>query len=362
MTPPGGRAVLSGSVQPAASQQDDRRAVFDSGPLWMQVLPPVLTLAIALWGITGASYWRDEAATLTAVRRPFPGLLRMMGHVDAVHGVYYVIIWLPVRLAGTGELVTRLPSVLAMAGAAAAVAALGRRLVSPAAGLAAGLLFAAAPQISLYAQETREYAIVAALAVTGSYLLVRALTTAGGTRGWLTAYAVCLGAMGLLNVFSLLLVGAHAITVLLAWRPWRDHDRKVGLPLAASWLAAAAGVFVLAGPVLALGIAQRGTLSWLTTPQLSDVIYGLRKLVGPTPMLVAVCLVIAAGVGLSALAGRAALRASWPALLLALSLPWLLLPPAVLIGISLASPVYTFRYVMFCAPAAALLGGPGWRP
>jgi len=359
MTPPGGRAVLSGSAQPAAGRQDDRRAVFDAGPLWMRVVPPVVTLAMALWGITGPSYWRDEAATLTAVQRPFPALLRMMGHVDAVHGVYYMIMWLPVRLGGTGELVTRLPSALTMAGAAAAVAALGRRLVSPAAGLAAGLLFAVLPQISLYAQDAREYAIVAALAATGSYLLVRALTTAGGTRGWLTAYAACLGAMGLLNVFSLLLVGCHAITVALAWRPWRDRDRKAGLGLAASWLAAAAGAFVLASPVLALGIAQRGTLSWLTTPQLSDAVYGLRKLVGPTQMLVAVCLVIAAGILLSALAGRAALRASWPPLLPALCLPWLLLPPALLIGISLASPVYTFRYVLFCAPAAAVLGGAG---
>jgi mannosyltransferase len=360
MTPPGGRAVLSGRARTAAGEHADRAAAFDAGPLWMRILPPVAMFVMALWRITGPSYWRDEAATMTAVQRPFPGLLRMMGNVDAVHGVYYMIIWAVVRLGGTGELVTRLPSALAMACAAAAVAALGRRLVSPQAGLAAGLLFAAAPQISLYAQDAREYAAVTALAATASYLLVRMLTAAGPRRrDWLIGYAVCLGLMGGLNVFSLLLAGAHAITVAVAAaRAWRRDGRPAGLWLAAGWLAAAAGGIAAASPILALGIAQRGTLHWLTTPPLLGTVEDLRKLIGPAPMLLALCLAITAGVVLDALAGRP-LRASWPPELFALCLPWLLLPPAVLIGVSYASPVYTFRYVLFCAPAAALIGGAG---
>jgi mannosyltransferase len=379
MTPPPGRAVLSRRAQQAAGQGEDRLAAFDAGPVWMRVLPAVVMLAMALWRITGPSYWRDEAATLTATARPFGELLRMMGHVDAVHGVYYMIIWVVVRLGGTGELVTRLPSAVAMACAAAAVAALGRRLVSPRAGLAAGLLFAFLPQISLYAQDAREYALVTALATTGSYLLVRALTAAGRRIGWLTGYAVCLGVMGSLNVFSLLLVGAHAVTVALAWwragragragRPGRGGwagAGRIGRSVAVGWLAAAAGAFLLASPVLALGIAQRGTLSWLTTPPLPGAIEGLRRLIGPASMLVALGLAVGLGIFMSELAGRP-LRASWPPELLALCLPWLLLPPAVLIGVSYASPVYTFRYILFCAPAAALLAGAGlatlnWRP
>jgi mannosyltransferase len=359
VTPPVSRAVLGGRAQATAGEQADRASAFDPGPLWMRILPPVVMFGLGLWRITGPSYWRDEAATMTAVRRPFHELLRMMGNVDAVHGVYYMIIWVVVRLGGSGELVTRLPSAVAMACAAAAVAALGRRLVSPRAGLAAGLLFAALPQISLYAQDAREYAAVTALAATGSYLLVRALTATGRRTGWLVGYAVCLGLMGGLNVFSLLLVGAHAITVAVAAaRAWRHRGRAAGVSLAAGWLAAAAGAFVLASPILALGIAQRGTLSWITTPPLLGTIDGLRKLIGPAPMLLALCLAIALGVVLDLLARRP-LRASWPPELFALCLPWLLLPPALLIGVSYASPVYTFRYVLFCAPAAALIGGTG---
>ena len=332
MTSPASRAVLGGRAGVSAGEHPDRAAAFDAGPLWMRILPPVAMFAMGLWRITGPSYWRDEAATMTAVQRPFPEILRMMGNIDAVHGVYYMIIWAVVWLGGAGELVTRLPSAVAMACAAAAVGALGRRLVSPRAGLAAGLLLAALPQISLYAQDAREYAAVTALAATGSYLLVRALATAGRQRlNWLIGYAVCLGVMGSLNVFSLLLVGAHAITVAVAAaRAWRrDGGRAAGVSLAAGWLAAASGAFLLASPILALGIAQRGSLSWITTPPLLGTIEGLRKLVGPATMVLALCL------------------------------PWLLLPPALLIGVSYASPVYTFRYVIFCAPAAALIGGAG---
>ena len=375
MAPPPGRAVLSGRVQNVAGQGEDQAAALDAGPVWTRVLPPLVMLAMALWRITGPSYWRDEAATLTATARPFGELLRMMGHVDAVHGVYYMIIWVVVRLGGTGELVTRLPSAVAMACAAAAVAALGRRLVSPRAGIMAGLLFALLPQISLYAQDAREYALVTALATTGSYLLVRALTTAGRRTGWLAGYAVCLGVMGSLNVFSLLLVGAHAVTVALAWRRGRaGRGGQRGLPraghiggsVAVGWLAASAGAFLLASPVLTLGIAQRGTLSWLTAPPLPGAIEGLGRLIGPAPMLVALGLAVGLGIFMSGPAGRP-LRAGWPPELLALCIPWLLLPPAVLIGVSYASPVYTFRYILFCAPAAALLAGAGlaalnWRP
>jgi mannosyltransferase len=377
VTPAAGRAVLSGRAQaqdPTGQVEARSVAAFDSGPFWMRVLPPAVMFVIALWRITGPSYWRDEAATMTATARPFGELLRMMGNVDAVHGVYYMIIWVVVRLGGPGELVTRLPSAVAMAGAAAAVAALGRRLVSPRAGLWAGLLFAVLPQISLYAQDAREYAIVTALAATASYLLVRALAARGRRTGWLLGYAVCVGAMGSLNVFSLLLVGAHAITVALAGRrrspagdgrAGRAGLALAGLALAGGWLAAAAGAFLLASPILSLGFAQRGTLSWLTTPQPLGAVEGLRRLIGPAPMALAVGVTVAAGILLSVLTRRP-LRASWPPGLLALCLPWLLLPPAVLIGVSQVSPVYTFRYVLFCAPAAALLAGSGlaaldWR-
>ena len=70
----------------------------------------------------------------------------MLGHVDAVHGLYYLLLWPVTQVAGTGEMATRLPSALAMAAAAFWVAAIARRLVSRRAARCAGLLFAVLPR------------------------------------------------------------------------------------------------------------------------------------------------------------------------------------------------------------------------
>ena len=70
-----------------------------------------------------------------------------------------------------------------------------------------------------------------------------------------------------------------------------------------------------------------------------------------------VALAIAAGIVVSATAGRERLRAAWPGPVTSLCLPWLILPPAILLIGSLITPLYTLRYVLLCLPAIALLVG-----
>lgn len=52
--------------------------------------------------------------------------------------------------------------------------------------------------------------------------------------------------------------------------------------------------------------------------------------------------------GVAADLGRRRRAAFAPA---AVTVPWLVLPPAVLLAVSLAAPVYVQRYVIFCMPA-----------
>jgi mannosyltransferase len=371
----------SGPGPAGAAEGGAGRRGLDAGTWWMTALPPVITFVIMLWGITGSSYWRDEAATLSAAQRPLGNLIRTLGNIDAVHGAYYLVIWVMVHVGGSGELVTRLPSAVAMACAAAAVVAIGRRLISPRAGLASGLVFAVLPEVSLYGQDARPYAIVVALAALASYLLVRAMDAEPAARHrWLIGYALSLAALGIVDIFGLLLITAHAVTVGLRWLretgpvraagpdgrggpgpadgPDRAERAGAARSLALGWLAAAAAGVLLTSPVLALGYVQRGTLSWLTPPNLAAVT-GLHYLVGPAAMAGAVILAVAAGLVVSALPGRERLRANWPGSVPALCLPWLILPPAILLVASVISPVYTLRYVLLCMPAIALLAGAG---
>jgi mannosyltransferase len=364
MTSPTGPAVIGRSSgvkggAAAAQPSPDMPRDFDAGPVWMRILPPLVMLGVLLGQIRTPSFWRDEAATLAAIHRPFGDLVHMLGNIDAVHGAYYMIMWVIARLAGTGELAMRLPSVVAMIVASIAVTALGRRLVSPWAGFAAGMLLAAVPQVSYHGQEARSYAMVLAMAAVASYLLVRVIGAAPGRRrGWLAGYAAALIATCVLNLFAVLLIPAHAVTVGLCWR--RRADDRSARALALGWLAAAAAALVLISPLLWLGWQQRGQISWLQASDSADLRpSSLQKLIGPVPMITTLAAAAALGILITARAGRARLRAAWPPVLSAVCLPWLILPAAILLGISAITPVYTFRYILFCIPAVVLIGGAG---
>jgi mannosyltransferase len=329
-------------------------------PLWMRILPPAVTLAVMLWGITTPSYSRDEAATLSAVQRSFPQLLRMLQYVDIFHGAYYVMMWPIVHLVGAGELATRLPSAVAMAVAAYAVAATGWRLISPRAGLAAGLVFAVLPYVSLYGQTARPYGLATALAAIASYILIRILqvTAAGGaiTR-WLLLYGVCMTALGYIHPFALLLLVAHAVPV--AWHWMRDFRDRARIWMAQGWLAIGVISCLLLTPMVIISDKQSEhiSLAWTKAPA-SDQFAGLTALIGPAPMVIGVGVLMVLAIAISARAGMARMRADWPADLLTLTIPWLILPATILITYSaVVTPMYTFRYVMFCTPAVALLVG-----
>jgi mannosyltransferase len=292
----------------------------------------------------------------------------MLGQADVVHGAYYLLMWFETRVVGTGELALRFPSAVGMAVAAGVITALGRRLVCTRAALAAGLVFAALPIVTRYGQNARSYALVTALATIASYLLVRVMEAAPGRRRrWLVGYGVSLTALGLGNIFAFLLIPAHALTLALWVR--RDRTATAGAlpagaplpaagsaPLVRGWLAASAAAVVVASPVMVISIGQRSQVSWIK-PLNAAQIASVLQLLGVPALAGVILLVMAAALAISALRGR--MRADWPSSLLALALPWLLLPPAVLLAASAVHPVYSLRYIVFCAPAAALLAGAG---
>ncbi|MGW5695958.1 hypothetical protein ACWEWX_35070, partial [Streptomyces asiaticus] len=118
-------------------------------------------LGLGLWGLDRGTMWRDESVTYQLARRTLPQIRDALGTVDAVHGLYYLLMH-PVLALWPSEVTMRLPSVLAAVAATALVAALGCRLARPRVGLWAGLLYATTPVVTHYAQEGRSYALVAA--------------------------------------------------------------------------------------------------------------------------------------------------------------------------------------------------------
>ncbi|WP_050761650.1 hypothetical protein [Beutenbergia cavernae] len=291
------------------------------------------------------SPWTDEVVTLTLLRRPLGDLLAMLGDVDAVHGLYYVVLRAWAVLAGDGIVAARMLSALAIGVAAAGVVVLARALGAPAAAPWAGAVFVALPVTTWVGSEARSTALVAAGAVWAGVALVRAIERGGW---WWLGYAALMTVTVGLFVQASLLFLAHGLAVL-----WAGGASRRLL----AWAASAAGVAVVLAPFVLLVLGQRGQVSWLTRP---EPVWVARRIValwfGGSPV---VALVV---VGLAVLAVVAAWRAGGArtTALVRLTLPWLLVPGAVLVAVSwVLEPMFHPRYLVHCCAAMALLAGAG---
>jgi mannosyltransferase len=175
-------------------------------------VPLVVTAALGLFEIGGPQLWRDELASWSAASRTLPQLWAMLHNIDAVLGIYYLGLHLWMAVFGASATAMRLPSVIAMAAAAAVVALIGRRLGGRLAGLASGLVFAVIPSVSRFGQEARPYAFAMFFAALATLLFLRAMERPGWSR-WLV-YAVVLGAAGVANLIAVCVAGGHLLVVL----------------------------------------------------------------------------------------------------------------------------------------------------
>ena len=378
-----GTGVISaGTVRPGADHPvTSSRRLLD----WLALLvPAAAALVVGGYHLGQLSLWRDEAYTKDAIGRSVSQIFALLGHQDAVHGAYYLVMHVIAAAIGTSATALRFPSLCAMVIATGFTAAIGRqtaalaqapkltrapnaegasRVSTPAlTGLLSGLVFATAPYMTYYAQMARSYAIVTMFATIATYLLLRAYPD--GRWRWWWSYGAAIALTALFNLFALLILVAHGVTLLLTdarSRPGRDQPgrdrpgsgRWIGrLPV--RWLAVSAAALIVLGPLLHVASGQQEQIDWLTRPdfktieRLFDDFAGSKELVVPFALL--------------ALAGLAAgcLADNWrPLNPAAIALPWLVVPPFLLIAVSYVKPVYYERYVEFCLPALAILVGAG---
>jgi mannosyltransferase len=353
----------SGTVSPAGPANSASPARGLVGRLLIAVVPALLGLITGGYHLGRVPLWRDEAATKAIASRRVVQILATMPHDDLVHGAYYLVVHYVIRLLGSSNHALRLPSVLAMAVACAFTALVAERLASAAGrggaaltGLTAGVIFALLPATIAYAQEARSYALVTMMATIATYLLLRALDD--GRPGWWAGYGAAVFLAALFNLFGLLILVAHGLTLLALARPTTARHwvrRRLGAPL--GWVAASAVAVTLLIPVVIIAYGQRTSLSWISSPSLSREASALARLwAGSAGLVWPVFGLAALGVAASVIADR---RAPGPA---TVALPWLAAPPAILITFSALHPIYDQRYVEFCLPGLAICvaSGIGW--
>ncbi|HEV7708282.1 MAG TPA: glycosyltransferase family 39 protein [Asanoa sp.] len=315
-----------------SQEEDERRRRWAAWQLRIAwIAPAFTTLVLCLISLTRTGLWADELATWGNTSISWSELWLQLKGTDATIGPYYVLIRGWTTVFGDSDLSLRLPSTLAMVGAAAVIGLIGNRLGSHKIGLLAGLTFAILPITTRFGQEARPYALATFFAAVATLLLIRML--GGFTLGIALAYAAAIAAVGLMHLVALLVLAAHGLAVLITHRKllWR-------------WTPSAVAGLLPLIPIVLIGRRQQGTqIGWIPFTNLHGIeAYGLEffggALIGGAVM----------GLGVAAISRE---RGAVVAISLGL------LPVTLLLALGSVTHIWQQRYVLYTIVGWSLLIG-----
>ncbi|MFE9955224.1 glycosyltransferase family 39 protein [Micromonospora sp. NPDC005299] len=289
------------------------------------LLPALLTGALGVVGAGTPGLRLAELATWRAATSPWPDGLPG-GDVTLVP--YHLLMRAWAAAFGASDLALRVPSLLAVAAAAALVGALAARMFAPGTGVLAGVIFALLPSVTRYAQEAQPHALALFAAVLATWLLLPALDRPSLRR--LAPYAGAVALLGLCHAVALLLLVGHG-WVVLAFR------RGV----AGRWLAAAFLGVLPAAALLWSGVRAGGQVAPAARPDVAALAATPRELFG-----VAALGAVLLGLALFSLPLRHAA---------AVCTAWAVLPPLGLLLLAQVTPVWSPSSLLFTLPAWATL-------
>ncbi|HEX3982279.1 MAG TPA: glycosyltransferase family 39 protein, partial [Acidisoma sp.] len=347
-----------------------------------------LGLAARLYHIGAMPYWLDEVTTVRRSALPFAAMLR-----DALTAHHLPAYFWVVSLAGhygLGEGALRVPSAIFGGASAAILYVIGARVGGWKAGIVAGLLLALSPLQVQYGQEARSYTFVVVMMAVGLLGLVemaRAPRAASLRRGepnarvypWVLYTLGTLGALQVLSIAFFWLISANCAAFALArdpaldrrrfWRRWVAAQAII-LGLTLPWFVAMA---ILTSGHMASGtdwvppITTRSffsTLGSLYLMRISRLIsFHLFPVVVPGFGAFLLLLGILGAARLRVLRGPAAASGHAPPWMTATMLRTLLIvaivPPLLILIISVAKPLWMPRYLLWSAVPFFIFVGLG---
>lgn len=229
-------------------------------PVEIKVLAVVAVLAgLALRFVARSPLWLDEALSVNIARLPLgeiPDALRHDGHPP----LYYFLLHGWMRVAGTSDTAVRALSGLFAVAALPLAFLVGRRRGGPALGWITLGVFAVSPFVLRYATETRMYAMVTFLVLAG-YLVLDDMTRRGREGGGrLAALTLIVGALLYSHYWTMWLLGAVAIVLLVSWRRAEAGSAaRLGIQRALVAFVAAGVLFLLWVPTLLFQSKHTGT-------------------------------------------------------------------------------------------------------
>jgi mannosyltransferase len=314
-------------------------------PVRGRLLDPLAIALLALMISAGwagrPSLWYDEGATISAsASRTLPELWKLLGHIDAVHGFYYLLMHGWFAIFPPTEFWSRFPSCLAIGAAAAGVVVFTKQFPSQgrATPLCAGVVFAILPRVTWAGIEARSSALSVAAAVWLTVLFVTAVRRNKPLR-WLM-YALVL----LVPVYA-------AMLALLA--PSKSGTRK---SVVIWWAASSAVALGAMAPFLLFAHGQAFQVAWIAGLHRNlflDVV-NRQYFDHSVPFAILAGVIVVAAIAVH-LAGAPGPGRETRRLLLACA-AWIVIPNAiVLIYSATVEPMYYPRYLILTAPAATVV-------
>src|SRR3954453_16586426 len=179
-------------------------------------------LALVAWSIYVRSrafhqaYWIDEGLSIGIAKHSFldiPGVLRQ----DGSPPLYYMLLHIWIGVFGTKEVATHALSLVFATLTIPVGLWAGWSLLGRWAGIVTGVLCAANPFLTTYAQETRQYSLVVLLSLLATTFFLFAFVQR--RRKYLPLFAVALAALLYTHIWSAFYVLAALITVaVMIWR------------------------------------------------------------------------------------------------------------------------------------------------
>src|SRR3954469_18723161 len=274
---------------PATAQRDSKRPR-------LSALAIVAGLALVGWSIYVRSrafheaYWIDEGLSIGIAKHSFwhiPSVLRQ----DGSPPLYYMLLHIWIGLFGAKEVATHALSLVFATLTIPVGLWAGWSLLGRWAGIVTGVLCAANPFLTTYAQETRQYSLVVLLSLLATTFFLFAFVQR--RRKYLPFFAIALAALLYTHLWSAFFVMAVGVITLLLLRKRRELFRDALLGFG--------GAFVLYLPWLPTTLYQlkHTAAPWANGPtyrayqQIPHTLAGGKYEVPETVIVVLVALFIA---------------------------------------------------------------------
>jgi mannosyltransferase len=347
---------MSGATSQMDTSKATKRFVSTNAAVWFAFVIALGT-AVRLFRLGVRSFWLDEAVSAMLARIDRHTFMSAVVHRQANMVFYYLLLRGWIRL-GSSEFAMRSLSVVAGVATIPAIYLLGKQLFGARVGRVAALLLCVHAFHIRYSQEARAYSLLMLLAVLSSLFFLRSLEEPSG-KNWV-AYVTFSTLMVYAQVFGgWVLVVQWSFLLLFLLRKRNEFPRTIH---GKQFLFSTIAICVLIAPLAycLLFVSDRSQLAWIAKPSTQDLYRFCLDLTGDGgPMLLVVYLALVLAVLAAAIMRQRSEPETGDLWKHCFLLFWLILPPALLLFISLRWPVFEVRFLIVCIPPLLLLAANG---